>query len=698
MATLPLTVLLTVLALPPLSAAPAGHLCLLPLLHRTVTAPAGLGTAAANGALVGGAVGAWAFWGAFSDGALTYLACIVLAAMPWAVFAALARELLHDDHNRHGRHTGAVGSAKAALALGALWMLAESALNVLGLPFSLALVVVDVPGLRHLAAVGGAPLTSFALVALQVLMHATVRALLTRQWPAARNAASALGVHLLLTALLAGVLRVSPVAAAPLPFSILVAQTDLPADVVADPAAPANLGIILHEHRELRAAAGRWFETHHRPYVLVWPESSLPMLTGGVPNDATRQAATGAIGELRHVYRVDGGGDVHSEIRVYAADGTVTSVSGKRRPVPLAEATLVASDMPALPHFVGGSPVGSLICYEAALSTAARELVHAGAHWLLVSSNDAYQGASFLTHMTLGLLRLRAIETGVPIVRAANGGDSVVVSPQGDVAASLGLYRRGLLDATPAGTSRATPYVKIGAVTTALPLLAGMLVLLGCRRSGLEISRRTLWRARAARSAPNAPAFSIVVTVGFSLLAIATQHLVALAAYRDAAAAHRERFLVAPYTISALRTIARHYGFAHPRLTAASPNGSARSGPLDGPSGDPYDDEALAHWASSHGLVPVPGSIDAYPPRVRHAVPGLLIGIDEPRPDRASIEFAPVIVGRHDGLVRLYLPLRDRNVVVPEGKIRERYRVLWFLPDDMQVPSAATQWAAESKS
>ena len=133
--------------------------------------------------------------------------------------------------------------------------------------------------------------------------------------------------------------------------------------------------------------------------------------------------------------------------------------------------------LPGLP------PVGPLICYEAIFPGRVTARGDRPA-WLLNLTNDAWFGISSGPYQHVAMARMRAVEEGLPLVRAANSGVSAVVDAHGRVLASLGLGRRGVVDAAlPRALAGPPPYGRYGDWILLPLVLALGLVLAWLRRA-----------------------------------------------------------------------------------------------------------------------------------------------------------------------------------------------------------------------
>lgn len=123
--------------------------------------------------------------------------------------------------------------------------------------------------------------------------------------------------------------------------------------------------------------------------------------------------------------------------------------------------------------------VRPLICYEAIFP--AYPALPERPDWILQITNDAWFGRLSGPWQHLALARFRAVEQGLPLVRAANTGVSAVIDPMGRDTASLDLGRMGVIDAAlPAGLEP-TPFARFGEQPL-WGLLAGLLALLALLR------------------------------------------------------------------------------------------------------------------------------------------------------------------------------------------------------------------------
>jgi apolipoprotein N-acyltransferase len=127
-----------------------------------------------------------------------------------------------------------------------------------------------------------------------------------------------------------------------------------------------------------------------------------------------------------------------------------------------------------------GLPLGVMICFESTFTDIAREYADRGAHLLVVMTNDAwFHNATCITgavQMHLNHARFRAIETGLPIVRAAATGVSAFIDPYGTVHESLPLGAVGQLTARVPEGHPGTLYTVIGWLFAPACLLAALLL------------------------------------------------------------------------------------------------------------------------------------------------------------------------------------------------------------------------------
>jgi apolipoprotein N-acyltransferase len=234
--------------------------------------------------------------------------------------------------------------------------------------------------------------------------------------------------------------------------------------------------------RQLRYTAAAPATGQAAPAVVIWPEISVPnMLHRAAPLLDEIAAAAGTAQAVVGIQRADQGGYYNSMV-VIAPEGGVSQLYDKHHLVPFGEY------MPAAAFFArwniaglaaraeGGYSAGPgpqvidlgalgtampLICYEVVFP----QDVNAAPYrpdMLLQITNDAWFGTWSGPFQHLAQARIRAIEQGLPMLRAANTGVSAVIDGGGRVLAQIPLGEAGYIDAPLPPPMRVTLYSRTG--------------------------------------------------------------------------------------------------------------------------------------------------------------------------------------------------------------------------------------------
>jgi apolipoprotein N-acyltransferase len=97
------------------------------------------------------------------------------------------------------------------------------------------------------------------------------------------------------------------------------------------------------------------------------------------------------------------------------------------------------------PLDAGAARLTPLICFESVFPYLCARGVREGAQILVNITNDGWFGDTPGPYQHAQMAILRAVEFRRPLVRSANSGVSMVVSPTGEVVAHLGLYQEGII-------------------------------------------------------------------------------------------------------------------------------------------------------------------------------------------------------------------------------------------------------------
>ena len=136
------------------------------------------------------------------------------------------------------------------------------------------------------------------------------------------------------------------------------------------------------------------------------------------------------------------------------------------------------------PLFAAGQKIGVSICYEDAFG---EEVIRSlpQATLLINVSEDAWFGDSLGPHQRVQMARMRARETGRPLLRAANTGPSMVIDAQGRVVARSPQFQVYTLTAAVQPMQGTTPYARFGNLPVVL-LLSAVIALGGITRFAIK--------------------------------------------------------------------------------------------------------------------------------------------------------------------------------------------------------------------
>lgn len=251
--------------------------------------------------------------------------------------------------------------------------------------------------------------------------------------------------------------------------------------------------------RYLRLTRQGVLQAGRGPAVVVWPETASPFLLQHDP--VARQDISEAAlfhPALIGAVRFDGHKRPRNSLFALTGDGHIAGIYDKWHLVPFGEyqpswlplgiqivpgGGFAAGPGPRTLHVPGLPPAGPLICYEAIFPGQVVDSADRPA-WMVNITNDAWFGNSTGPRQDLAAARMRAVEEGLPLMRAADTGISAAFDARGNELARLGMDRTGVLVVPLPAPLPPTPFARFGllipgtlaGLTTAAGLLASRLV------------------------------------------------------------------------------------------------------------------------------------------------------------------------------------------------------------------------------
>jgi apolipoprotein N-acyltransferase len=216
--------------------------------------------------------------------------------------------------------------------------------------------------------------------------------------------------------------------------------------------------------------------------IIVWPEAALPglvhELSDVLQSEWQKARASGSdlvLGQVRYDF------EQRAYYNAVLSLGAEPEWYAKRRLVPFSE---LFPDVPEgvrrwlqgmeLPYSgfnagaedqdpldAGGQKLAVTICYEDAYASEQLDVLRTAT--LLVNvTNDAWFGDSTAAHQHLQISRMRALEAGRPLLRAANDGISAIIREDASVQSTLPRFEPGVLTGDVQPRTGLTPYAHVG--------------------------------------------------------------------------------------------------------------------------------------------------------------------------------------------------------------------------------------------
>lgn len=234
-----------------------------------------------------------------------------------------------------------------------------------------------------------------------------------------------------------------------------------------------------------------------KPTLVIWPETASPFLVASddAAREAIAEAASGPamVGSLR----IDENRQYRNSLIAVYGPGPAAAIYDKWHLVPFGEyipdwtpvplkllpgAGLAKGKGPSTIRMTGIPPAGALICYEAIFPGYVIDAADRP-DWMVNITNDAWFGNSSGPRQHLAAVRMRAVEEGLPVMRAANTGISAGFDANGRELGRLGMNEQGVLLIGLPAPLPPTPFARFG-LDIPLGLSVAVLIL------GIGLSRR----------------------------------------------------------------------------------------------------------------------------------------------------------------------------------------------------------------
>jgi len=288
----------------------------------------------------------------------------------------------------------------------------------------------------QLASLGGYVLIGLSIVSVNVLLAESI-VCKSKRWILLGGAIAVLGiVHG------AGYILLKPTVYSETPMQIALYQPNTPIDTKWDPE-------FMQPLFEQAVYKSRILANESSVDLFIWPEA---LIVNGIDNPSKQQDIQSLLIDKEAELFV--GAQRRDDQQFYNSsfllrpNGDTSEYYDKIHLAPFGEYVPFADMIPALRNFVPsmsdqspgssqkvfdtqGRRMGPLICFEVLFSPMSQQLRIEGADFLAVVTNMAWFGSSNSVPQELAIAKLRAVETRLPLVQAANTGYSGIIDPWG---------------------------------------------------------------------------------------------------------------------------------------------------------------------------------------------------------------------------------------------------------------------------
>jgi apolipoprotein N-acyltransferase len=343
---------------------------------------------------------------------------------------------------------------------------------------------------------------AYGLSFLTILLGAALAELAARRW---RLPATLLLLFALLWGYGAYRLAATPVPDVP-GVTIRLVQPDIPQ------AEKYVRSLLLRNWQRLLALSVQPPPDHrpdHRkvPTHIIWPEAATGFPVARSPGALEQIARLTARGQTLitgsdRVLRDDKGLIAYNSLYLFGPGRAAPLIYDKFHLVPFGEyvpfATILnriginqftvgsgfsAGDHPHVLDAGIAPPVTPLICYEVIFPHEVVDPAGPRPGWLINVTDDSWFGPWAGPQQHLLIARVRAIEEGLPIARAANTGISAMIDPLGRVAAHLALNKMGAVDSALPRALMPPLYARLGDLVFLTFLLCAVFAAFALRRA-----------------------------------------------------------------------------------------------------------------------------------------------------------------------------------------------------------------------